>query len=160
MRLKHHEKRVEGEPRYNAETVRQVAALAARLQSQQPEGVTAQEMEAIGAEVGLESVFIRQALAHLTGGQGAHTALAPRVEREKRIARAAVWWSAAWVMPVSAAILLPRWVDGAFTAVLILLGFAVYIATGLLLSLGLDEGAPDGEPTAPLPVEDPARHAS
>jgi hypothetical protein len=79
----------------------------------------------------------------------------------KRIARAAVWWSAAWVMPVSAAILLPRWVDGAFTAVLILLGFAVYIATGLLLSLGLEEEvAPDGEPAAPAPVEDRARSES
>jgi hypothetical protein len=157
MRLKHHEKHVEGEPRYNAETVRKVASLAARLQSQQQEGVTAQEMEAIAAEVGLESAFIRQALARLTGGQGTHTALAPRVEREKRIARAAVWWSAAWVMPVSAAILLPRWVDGAFTAVLILLGFAVYIATGLLLSLGLEEVAPDGETAAPAPLEDAAR---
>jgi hypothetical protein len=70
MRLKRHEKHVEGEPRYNAETVRQIAALAARLQSQQQEGVTAQEMEAIGAEVGLESAFIRQALAHLTRGAG------------------------------------------------------------------------------------------
>jgi hypothetical protein len=160
MWLKHPEKHVEGEPRYDAEAVRKVAALAARLQGQQQEGVTAQEMEAIGAEVGLESAFIRQALAHLTGGQAAHTALAPRVERGKRIARAAVWWSAAWVMPVSAAILLPRRVEGAFTAVLILLGFAVYIATGLLLSLGLDEVAPDGEPTAPAPVEDPARPAS
>jgi hypothetical protein len=56
MRLKHHEKHVEGEPRYNAKTVRKVASLAARLQSQQQEGVTAQEMEAIAAEVGLETL--------------------------------------------------------------------------------------------------------
>lgn len=54
------------EPRYDAETLRKVAALAQRLQSERQETLSAHEMEKIGAEVGLEPVFIRKALDRLT----------------------------------------------------------------------------------------------
>jgi len=54
------------EPRYDAETLRKVTSLAQRLQISQQETFTAQEMEDIGAEVGVERSFIRRALAHLT----------------------------------------------------------------------------------------------
>jgi hypothetical protein len=66
MWLRHREEQRDGEARYDSETLRKVAALATKLQSRQAETLTAQEMEAIGAEVGLAPAFIRQALTHLT----------------------------------------------------------------------------------------------
>src|SRR5438105_3690762 len=56
------------EPRYDAQTVRKVAALASRLQQQQSqhqEELTARELESVGAEVGLEPAFIQQALSQV-----------------------------------------------------------------------------------------------
>jgi class 3 adenylate cyclase len=53
------------QPRYDEGTLRKVTALAARLQSQKQETLTAREIEAVGAEVGLEIPFIRQALAQI-----------------------------------------------------------------------------------------------
>jgi class 3 adenylate cyclase len=57
------------EPLYDAPTLRKVAALAGRLQNQKQETLTAREIEAIGAEAGLEPAFIRQALAQLAVSQ-------------------------------------------------------------------------------------------
>src|SRR5262249_14789007 len=70
------EKGVTEEPRYDAHTLRKVAALAGRLQNQKQETLTAREIEAIGAEAGLEPAFIQQALAQLAGSQ-------PRPDRKK-----------------------------------------------------------------------------
>jgi len=61
---------LEGEPtqleiRYDGDTLRKVTALAARLQHEQQETFTAEEIEAIGAEVGLQPALIRQALVRL-----------------------------------------------------------------------------------------------
>jgi class 3 adenylate cyclase len=52
-----------GEPRYDTQTLRKVAVLAERLQSRHQDTMTAPEMEAIGAEIGLDPAFVRQALA-------------------------------------------------------------------------------------------------
>jgi hypothetical protein len=69
MRLALKEKGVALEPRYDAETLRKVTALAARLQSQKQETLTRGEMEAIGAEVGVDPTFVRQALQTVGAGQ-------------------------------------------------------------------------------------------
>jgi hypothetical protein len=63
------ERGVTEEPRYDAHTLRKVAALAGRLQNQKQETLTAREIEAIGAEAGLEPAFIQQALAQLAVSQ-------------------------------------------------------------------------------------------
>jgi class 3 adenylate cyclase len=68
MRMKEKERDIIGEPRYDAATLQKVAALAARLQNAQQETLTAREVEAIGAEVGLDAAFIRQALKMIAGG--------------------------------------------------------------------------------------------
>jgi hypothetical protein len=67
------------ERRYDEGTLRKVTALAARLQSEKQETLTAREIEAIGAEAGLEPAFIQQALAQVIGGQPA-----PSLEKAKK----------------------------------------------------------------------------
>jgi hypothetical protein len=52
-------------PRYDAETLRQVTALAHQLQESHREALTAGEIEAIGEEVGLGRAFVRDALKQL-----------------------------------------------------------------------------------------------
>ncbi|HLK61625.1 MAG TPA: hypothetical protein VKU00_34070 [Chthonomonadaceae bacterium] len=80
MPMMHHSHEEESERRYDPETLRKVTALAARLQSERQEYLTASEMEAIGAEVGLEPEFIRQALAQHTE----QAALAEKQAQEER----------------------------------------------------------------------------
>lgn|GEM_PF-913302 len=56
----------ETESRYQPALLQQVTTLASRLQDEHRETLTAQQMEAIGAEVGLEPAFVRKALDQLT----------------------------------------------------------------------------------------------
>jgi len=51
------------EQRYDHDAVQKVVDLASRLQSQHAETLTAQQVETIGEEVGVDPVFIRRALA-------------------------------------------------------------------------------------------------
>jgi hypothetical protein len=63
--------------------VREVAAVAARLQeeaSHEQEQLTARELEAVGAEVGIDPAFIQQALAQIAGQSAT-----ARLERSRRI---------------------------------------------------------------------------
>ena len=58
------------QPTYDAETLRKVALLAARMQSEQErlapgQHMTAEEMDRIGEEVGLSPALMRQALGYL-----------------------------------------------------------------------------------------------
>jgi class 3 adenylate cyclase len=64
MTLKHHEQ--SAEPRYDAGTLQKVTALAQQLQTKRQETLTVRDMEAIGAEVGLDPAFIHEALEQLT----------------------------------------------------------------------------------------------
>jgi len=57
------------EPRYDAATLRKVAALAERLQNERRESLSAREIENIGTEVGLEPSFVREALARVVAEQ-------------------------------------------------------------------------------------------
>jgi class 3 adenylate cyclase len=104
----YHENEGEAERRYDPETLREVTALAARLQSEYQEVHTANDphayesqetltvgdIEAIGAEVGLAPEFIRQALAQHTANQ---TEAARQMEAEKQ----AKALTPATVVPVS-----------------------------------------------------------
>lgn len=62
--LKHTED-TSAEPRYDAETLRQVTALAHQLQEKDREALTAGQIEAIGEEVGLGRAFVQDALKQL-----------------------------------------------------------------------------------------------
>jgi hypothetical protein len=53
-------------PRYDAETLRKVTALAHELQESDRERLTAEQIEGIGEEIGLGRAFVRQALRQLT----------------------------------------------------------------------------------------------
>src|SRR5438128_12501186 len=97
MRLRHTE-HIGGEQRYDAETLKKVTTLATRLQSRQQETLTAEEIEAIGAEVGLDRALVRQALDQLTALQLPQTPVVPQqrmpaIPRKKIIA---AWWATGW----------------------------------------------------------------
>jgi len=53
------------EPRYDAATLKKVAALAERLQHERRETLSAREIESIGTEVGLQPAFVRAALSQV-----------------------------------------------------------------------------------------------
>jgi hypothetical protein len=57
------------EIRYDPETLRKVIALAGKLQERHQETLTASQIESVGGEVGLDSQFIRQALAQLSASK-------------------------------------------------------------------------------------------
>jgi class 3 adenylate cyclase len=97
MLLRQRERESAAEPRYDTGTLRKVAGLAARLQTRQQETLTAREIEAIGAEAGLEPAFIRQALIQLTSEQPRPSAArSSKAEFWSRLAAFSIplWWSA------------------------------------------------------------------
>jgi hypothetical protein len=53
------------DPRYDVKTLRRVAALAARLQSQREGMLTAGEIEQLATEAGIAPAAIREALAQV-----------------------------------------------------------------------------------------------
>ena len=55
----------ESEKRYDEETVQKILAAAGRLQQEHRETLSAEQVEAIGQEVGLDPVFIRKVLAQM-----------------------------------------------------------------------------------------------
>jgi class 3 adenylate cyclase len=65
MPMTYNEEQPESERRYDPETIRKVTALAARLQRDHQDTLTAGEMESIGLEVGLQPAFIHQAISNL-----------------------------------------------------------------------------------------------
>jgi class 3 adenylate cyclase len=123
MRVRQTEETLAGEPRYNAATLRKAASLAARLQSRQQETLSAHEIEAIGAEAGLEPAFMREALARFTQKKQ------PARSRPYR-AYAIAWWSAAWTLPIFST----AFGRGNLFVILFYFLIGVYIAVGVLLS--------------------------
>ena len=61
----------QAETRYDTPTLEKAIRLAGQLQSQHHDSLTAREIEAIGVEVGLEPVFIQQALTQLAAPSSA-----------------------------------------------------------------------------------------
>lgn len=158
MRLEQSEEGPAHEPRYDPETAGKVAALASRLQSKHQETLSARELEAIGAEVGLKPSFIREACGYLQESP----ARASRWEGHRRSgyghcgplqesgvrpsdclhlfsprtlkAIAGAWWAAGWTLPLILVITTSFLFRGGIAAAFFFLGWAIYIGGGVLLS--------------------------
>jgi hypothetical protein len=117
------------EPRYDAETLRRVTRLAQDLQSRGQDTLTAAEIEAAGAEVGLEPRFIQQALAQVSRPRQVPQGDSALRRHWLRTWRRA-WWAGGWTLPMLVLMGLPR-TD--MSAGLWLLSWGVYIAVGVIL---------------------------
>jgi len=82
------------ERRYDSATLRKVVNLATRLQNRHEEMLTEAQIEAIGAEIGLEPAFVRQALAQLSAPQSRRAS--ERVKRSRFLSLVA-----AFTLPVA-----------------------------------------------------------
>src|SRR5436305_275314 len=95
------------EPRYDSSTLRKVTALAERLKERHLETITAREMEAVGAEVGLDPAFIQEALAQLAappvpqaaGGLVPAPSTAPTRPKRAEFWSALAAWAIAFIVP-------------------------------------------------------------
>lgn len=136
------------EPRYDAETLHKVTALAQQLKARQQETLTAREIETIGEEVGLERRFMQEALAQVTT-PASRASQASALERSHRLkAFMSAWWAAGWTVPLMLVTATGRLGD--LAAVFFFMGWAIYIGGGILLSM-LSK--------SPEEVQEPARHA-
>lgn len=115
------------------------------------ETLTAEEVEAIGKEVGLDAVFIRQAMSEFAKEQQAlkmrgHVAKPTVWKVLPKGWWVAGWWAAGWTIPL----ILVTLVQGNLAAPLFFAGWGVYIGVGMLLSAWAKTAArPDSLP--PLP---------
>lgn len=131
---KHHQQqRKEGdvERRYKPETLRKVVELASRLQAEHRETLTPQEIEAIGVEVGLDPVFVRQAITQFTQRKAAVQIRKPVIAPEMRKPLAAAWWAAGWTLPFILAAADLSLIGGGAG---FFIGWAIYIGGGVFLS--------------------------
>lgn len=128
----------EEEPLLDAVTAGKVAGLAERLQRERGERFTLREMETIGAEVGLEPAFIRQAVRELTPREAA-APVAVTVGRRRRSqgwrAKASAWWAAGWTLPLVGALLGEALGQrDNEIGIFFFLGWSLYIGIGVLLA--------------------------
>jgi hypothetical protein len=85
-----------GKARYEPQTLKKVMTLAQRLQSHAQETLTGAEIAAIGAEIGLQPAFIREALSKLTPRKVTPKKASALPGRLK--AASSTWWAAAWIL--------------------------------------------------------------
>jgi class 3 adenylate cyclase len=142
MQVRHSEDPSVSEARYDPETAGRIAALATRLQSKHQETLTAGEIEAIGAEVGLKPDFVQQALQYLNerkalAASGGVRTLSPRTPG----AIAAAWWAVGWVIPVTLLFIGLSTVGAPTLFVFFFPGVAAYLGVGLMLSHLVSDGA-------------------
>lgn len=115
------------EPRYDAETLRKVTALASELQARDQERLTAREIEEIGSEVGLEPQFIRQALRQVTPQK---REVDPLLSRHWLRTLRKAWWACGWALPLMLLMSMPR-TDVA--AGIFFSSWGIYAAVGIIL---------------------------
>ncbi len=125
------------EPRFDTETVQKVAALANRLQAKHQETMSATEIEAVGAEVGLKPEFVKDALRQLTAteerrtesGLAQRSASVPQgLWMEMLPAIVKIWWAVAWILlPIMGQ-------SGRGEPEYVLPAIAIYIGGGMFLS--------------------------
>ena len=125
----------QNEPRYDAETLRKVTALAHELKERQQETLSAREIETIGEEVGLERRFMQEALAQVVSPRivTPPTATSEAIRLHRLKAFMAAWWAAGWTLPLI--MMGSRIEDGSFAPFLFFLGWAVYLGGGILLTM-------------------------
>ena len=149
------------EPRYEAETLRKVTALAQRLQARQQETLTAAEIEQIGVEVGLDPSFIRVALQQVTASEAtADRSGLKTPSRETRVTAAvqgeflgrprlrrmlsavtASWWAAGWTIPLFGIPAMAHGVQSPFFA-----AWGMYLGVGVFLSVMLGNDRQERRP--------------
>ena len=99
MQLQHQEQPQEA--RYDLETIGKVTRLAERLQSRDKDTWSAEEVEAMGAEVGLKPEFIREALGKV---EEERKTVAPKpvqkASPEQLKAWRNAWWAGGWMTPL------------------------------------------------------------
>jgi hypothetical protein len=147
------------ELRSDDETLRRVMALALELQGSRDGTYSLAEMERIGAEIGVEPEFVRQAHA-----QVAATSATPKQKwqywHQHRSAVVAAWWAAGWVVPVIIASVPGGRLTGG-SLLLFFLSWAVYIGGGILLSASMNSSDPatnaDSTPSGGIVPEGGAR---
>lgn len=119
------------EPRYDAETLRKVTALAGQLQSRNQERLTAREIEEIGAEVGVEPQFIREALEQVTRSEEpVQREVDPVVNRHWLRTLRKAWWACGWALPMMLLMSMPR-TD--LAAGIFFSSWGIYAAVGIIL---------------------------
>lgn len=139
MPLTHSSQYTQEEPRYDAETLRKVTALAQRLQARKQETVTAREMEEIGAELGLERSVVRQALDQVTATGTAAVRQVKRLNPRQLEALTAAWWAAGWCLPFALSSVLDTIGLANLGGMGFFLGWGVYIGGGILISAQCEE---------------------
>jgi class 3 adenylate cyclase len=145
MQVRHDEDPAVSEARYDPETAGKIAALAARLQSQAGETLTAGEIETIGTEVGLKPGFVRQAVLQFNQRKTAAIARPPRSPSPQILrARASIWWTTAWAIPLTLFFIGLHTVGAPTLLIYFFPGVAVYAGVGLALSLPADAGSDTG----------------
>lgn len=139
--------------RYDAETLRKVTALAQRLQSERQDSLTAQEMEQIGEEVGIQPGVIREALQKVTTPKTPARAEPQQHHMRRAVVRA--WWAAGWLVPIIVALLFgPKGGAPGPMVMCSLLAWATYIGGGIVLNGWMREGEAALTPNAPVSRHD------
>jgi hypothetical protein len=128
--------------RSDDKVLRQVLARASELQGQREEAYSLEEMERIGAELGVKPEFVRQAHAEAV----ARATRPQRLQKywaEKRTAIMATWWSVGWAFPLMIAAMNPGHLSG-LGAVGFFAGWVIYLGGGLLLTpMQINNGQPE-----------------
>lgn len=137
------------EPRYDAETLRKVTALAQQLKARQQETLSAREIETIGEEVGLERRFMQQALSQVTAHKRETRGISDEARLHRLKALMGGWWAAGWTIPMILVTLTSRLGD--LSAAFFFLGWGLYIGLGILLTTLAK---------TPEEIEDEAQHGS
>ena len=129
-----------GDLRCDTETLRKVTVLAQELKRHHEDTFSPREMEAIGAEVGLEPVFIREAMRQLSAPTAEQ--VTSRFSSKALLAFMAAWWSAGWTLPFFLAMVLGRG-DRGFSVVMFMLGWGLYIGLGVFGSTYMEMAKPE-----------------
>ncbi len=141
MRVQHREEQptgqAGGELRFDTESLRKVTSLAQKLQVRHEETFTAGEVETIGAEVGVDPRFIREAVRQFESSQETKPRKVVPTARSRALNEAfiATWWSTGWVIPFILGPLFARLFDHLSAFVGFFLGWPLYIGVGIYLSV-------------------------
>ncbi len=114
--------------RLKPDILRKVVDLASRLEAEEKDNLTVDEIEAIGRAVGIEPVFIHRALRQI----GKEPALSKKgLSYRMKKAISGAWWASGWTLPfILVLINLPLLSSG----VGFFLGWGIYLAGGILLT--------------------------